>query len=737
MFSLEELEILKLGLSFVPTPKPNTVELEEDLFNFTRKLRLIFHFRDHEKGSNTLISNQSTWTPPLKQNKELDDLIRQLSNIPLYTKQSIDNIMILRPALDQLIARINANEFVIKKADKGSIVVIMDVEYYWTMCNDHLSNDKLYLNLGKNDPTNIVQTRMNQFADKYKQKLTTKEYERLNSNHNKKMANFYMLPKIHKSKIINELIENSNQEYLQVTDLRIEGRPLVAGPIYFTHPLSTILHIILTPALKHVSHIIKDSFDFVNKANINNCIGMKIGVADIRSLYTNISHDLGLKALHFWIIKLNNVLPLLSRFPVNFIMEGMFIVLCFNYFYINFSFYQQLLGTAMGTPAAVVYANLTVAYIESKMFDRLPELYSVDTVDFFMNNYFRFLDDIFFKWKDEFDISALYELFNNADPNIKFLFEELALQQKNLDVKCAVDDNIINFDIYHKPTNSFTYLRFDSCHPKHTLNNISYSLAKRIIQIVTTNKDTNIAKLKVDLINRGHPINIINQSLSNIFSPHDRTSNNEEELITFVHTHNPNHSFQRKKITNCLNNIQDRQLNNVFKNKKVLVTTRNSRNLKQMLTKAKFELRPVLRQPVISGLFPCKDNRCLLHLNGYITSCSSFEFMSKTKKITWTYNRRFTCSSQNVIYMLICPNDTHNYIGHTDTLRLRSNNSKSMVRNADNNDHLYPTHFNNCTNQTDPYFHIFPFFYVDDVKQREFTERRFIKKYKPSLNGKK
>ena len=579
---------------------------------------------------------------------------------------------------------------------------------------------------------------MNSFAEKYKKILTTKEYERLKGNENKRMANFYMLPKIHKSKEINDLIENLKQEYLQVTDIIIEGRPLVAGPAYYTHPLSTLLHIILSPTLNHINHIVKDSFDFTNKANMDNYIGMKIGVADIRSLYTNINHDLGLKALHFWISKLKREIPLLKRFPENFIMEGMFIVLHFNYFYINFIFFHQISGTAIGTPAAVIYANLAVAYIESKMFEMLPQLYPTDIVEFFMKNYFRFLDDVFYKWKDDiFDISALYELFNNADPNIKFIFEDLALEQNFLDVKCLVDNNNINFDIYYKPTNSFSYLRFDSSHPKHTIKNIAYSLAKRIINIVSINKDIRIEKLKDDLKNRGHPIDVINQSLEKLFTPHIQTCRDNEDLITFIHTHNPNHSFNRNRIINCLNNIQDQKLQDAFKHKKILLTTRNTRNLKQILTKAKFEVEPIIRQPIIYGLFPCNDNRCLLHINGYISSCPSFEFMCGNKKITWIYNRRFTCSSLNVLYMLICTKDPNNYIGHTDKLRPRSNNSKSMVRNSDGSEYLYPIHFNNCSNGTEPYFYIFPFYYVDDVKQREFTESRFIKKFRPTLNGKK
>ena len=83
-------------------------------------------------------------------------------------------------------------------------------------------------------------------------------------------------------------------------------------------------------------------------------------------------------------------------------------------------------GTAMGTPFAVVYANLTVAYLEVKLFQKLPEIYSPDVVEFFIKNYFRFLDDVKYKWSNIIDITPLWTLFNNLDPNIEFIFEKLA-----------------------------------------------------------------------------------------------------------------------------------------------------------------------------------------------------------------------------------------------------------------------------------------------------------------------
>ena len=213
--------------------------------------------------------------------------------------------------------------------------------------------------------------------------------------------------------------------------------------------------------------------------------------------------------MQFWLTKLKKKIQLLQRFPKHVIMEALFVILHFNYFYINGIYIYQVKGTAMGTPFAFVYANLVVAFIEDSMFNKLPEIYPKDIVESFINNYFRFLDDVFYKWKEEFDTNGIYQLLDELNPDIRFIFEELSTEQCCLDVKCVVVNNILKFYIYYKPTNSFTYLQFNSCHPKHTVNNIAYSLGKRIVQIVTENRDIRLKELKENLINRGHPSNNI------------------------------------------------------------------------------------------------------------------------------------------------------------------------------------------------------------------------------------
>ena len=48
---------------------------------------------------------------------------------------------------------------------------------YWNMCYGHISDKTFYNNLDNNDPSTIVQDRVNKFAEKYKSILKNNEYE--------------------------------------------------------------------------------------------------------------------------------------------------------------------------------------------------------------------------------------------------------------------------------------------------------------------------------------------------------------------------------------------------------------------------------------------------------------------------------------------------------------------------------------------------------------------------------
>ena len=115
----------------------------------------------------------------------------------------------------------------------------------------------------------------------------------------------------------------------------------------------------------------------------------------------------------------------LQRFTKIFIIEGMSIIVKYNYFYINDNFIHQIKGTAMDTHAAVVYANLTCEFLEVKLFNELPEIFSYYMVELFLKNYFRLSDDVKHSWKESIDVSQSWELMKSLDPDIKLIFENV------------------------------------------------------------------------------------------------------------------------------------------------------------------------------------------------------------------------------------------------------------------------------------------------------------------------
>ena len=149
---------------------------------------------------------------------------------------------------------------------------------------------------------------------------------------------------------------------------------LVLLPCYHTSVVSQVLHVIMEPTLSFIKHILKDSFDFIDRIDTQCTVNTIFSTCGIKSQYTNIKHDVFYKAIEYWIDKFHDDIPLLSRFTKAFILEGLNIILKFTYFYINKNFFHQIKGMAMGTIFAVVGSNLTVAYFEVKMFTLLSQI---------------------------------------------------------------------------------------------------------------------------------------------------------------------------------------------------------------------------------------------------------------------------------------------------------------------------------------------------------------------------
>ena len=76
-------------------------------------------------------------------------------------------------------------------------------------------------------------------------------------------------------------------------------RPVFAGPTCETHRLSNFLDILLQPYAKYVKSYIKDTKDFLEKKKKPKEIDEESILVsfDVENLYSNIPHELGLKAV--------------------------------------------------------------------------------------------------------------------------------------------------------------------------------------------------------------------------------------------------------------------------------------------------------------------------------------------------------------------------------------------------------------------------------------------------------
>ena len=78
-------------------------------------------------------------------------------------------------------------------------------------------------------------------------------------------------------------------------------------------------------------------------------------------------------------------------------------------------------------------------------------------------------------WLKLFNLEHFAKAINEMDPDLKFIIDEI---KEETHVKLKTTDNLMEFDIYHKPTNTFGYLRYTSCHPAHTIKTLLNHWAK-------------------------------------------------------------------------------------------------------------------------------------------------------------------------------------------------------------------------------------------------------------------
>ena len=736
---INEIILLKRGLKFTPTPKEDKAHLEADIDDFCRSLRInyIFHKdeEDEEDEPKPLVRNKSEWVPKPTKDKHLEDTIKTLKTNSLQTNKNIkDNLT--RKERRSLQDLKSDKSILIKEADKGNAVVIMDRVYYRDKILEMLE-DNIYYELSNDKADRQTINMIKKLLNKHKSELFEEEIDYM-SNFTFSQSYFYGLPKIHKSEEISNAIHAQNNEYVELLrpdDLKF--RPIVGGPNSVTQRLSHFIDIILKPLCRVVPSFVRDDLEFLNHLPTSVSANSELVTFDVVSLYTNIPHYLGIQAIKYWLEKEGNIIQ--NRFSHNFITESLKIILERNVFYFDGKFYRQKKGTAMGTKMAPTYATLVLGYLEVQLYENIQNKHGSEFASYIRQNWKRFLDDCFVIWNSNVPLEVFHCEINSLNEHIKFTMNRSKSSMPFLDILVQItEDFTIATDIFSKDTDTHMYLNFNSCHPKHIKLNIPFNLASRIVTITSTEvlRDKRLDELRIFLRKQQYPETIIEHGINRAIQKGpivtdlrttEEKHNSLDKIIPFVSTYNPRDydifSFM-KQIELNLHNSE--RMDRILQKKKIVNSKRQPKNLKRILSSSKFDFCEA--SPSVQK---CSDKRCLTCPN--LIEGSTVVFSNGKQ---FTVKQTMSCKSKNVVYSIICANCEQFYVGETKTeLRTRM----TVHRQQTNHENLTiiraNEHFHRCSSGR---FKIFPLYMVnrrnDCLRRRK--EELLINILKPTLNDK-
>lgn len=193
-------DLLSLGLNFIRSPNQiHSSELTDSLFSFTRRLKLIYQFRNSKRTPLPFLP-PSTYTPhPSLFPPSLLSIFSEFSDITNHTP-IISEFSNLPPHLCTALRTLSSQDFfIIKPADKGSCVVIQDRSNYIREGIRQLSVARHYSLLpGPLHLTTIPKVNRILQSLKKEKFLSSKQLQYLSPPPEPRPRIFYTLPKIHK-----------------------------------------------------------------------------------------------------------------------------------------------------------------------------------------------------------------------------------------------------------------------------------------------------------------------------------------------------------------------------------------------------------------------------------------------------------------------------------------------------------------------------------------------------------
>ena len=390
----------------------------------------------------------------------------------------------------------------IKPADKNLGLVVLNTSDYEAMCLTHLSDKDTYTPVPHFSSNHIyakLRIILNNHHVLYKDanaspptltKLASSLLQ-LQNNENLRIAPIYCLPKLHKG----------------IHAMPIPSRLIMPALLTATAATSEFLDRELQPILKLLKgvctssrHVIRDFYGARLPAD---CVFL---CADVASLYPSIPIDFGIKAV-------KHTCQVLNCFPeakLNLILDLLYWVLSNNFCTFKNVVYHQTKGTAIGTPAAVSYANIVLYDMEHPILERLrPSFYRRyidDLLSALTRQLARELVDAF----NAINSSIQLEAVTIGDTDCVFLDLAFTLQYDDSFPFCTVSHKL-----YQKPINKYQYIPYMSYHQPHVFSNFITQELKRYLLACSYTADFKslVSLFQQRLARRGYPPHLVDDIL--------------------------------------------------------------------------------------------------------------------------------------------------------------------------------------------------------------------------------
>ncbi|XP_078502402.1 uncharacterized protein LOC144756435 [Lissotriton helveticus] len=560
---------------------------------------------------------------------------------------------------------------IIREADKGGNIVVMNRANYVAEIREQLKDENCYKKV-KTNPLKEISLNILEHLCVWKEEglIEDSEYKYLNVSY--PMSPFlYTLPKIHK--------DRANPP----------GRPIVSSIGSVTEHMSEFVDGFIKPLVVNLPSYVRDTTDILNKLqDFKWEDGMILATLDVVGLYTCIEMDKGIQALEHFLGSRSASL----RHHSKMLIQMSQLILKNNYFLFEDEWFHQIRGTAMGSRFAPSYANLFMGWYEREHAWSRRAGEWMDLVVFWA----RFIDDILIIWRGTSDDLKKYlHYLNINDFNVKLTMNQSTSSIEYLDVTLTVVGDKINSTLFRKATATNSILRADSFHPGSVIGGIPYGEMVRTRRNCSRDEDYTheLNQLKLRLSKRGYAKKDLARASEKV-SKIDRATtllSKKRELVRHKLSFVTAYCVQKEKIRQALSRnwtllkgvpglsmILDDRPAITFKKCPTIrdkVSTNYIRPIKKPTTDW------LSTQP--KGFYTCGS--CVICSHG-INKTKTFSFNGSK---LFHINDFINCNSVGIIYVIICSCDRV-YIGSTKRpLKTRMQEHRRAIMNRDTRSPLY------------------------------------------------